>query len=69
MQVKNSTGEDRREGVYVTSAEEEELHGSRGSCNFQVKWVRDARSSAYINVREEVKAVTRQQLTGTLVAA
>lgn len=36
LQVKNSTGEDQRDGVYISSTGEEDLHGSRGTCNFQV---------------------------------
>lgn len=59
VQVKNSVGDDSREGVYVTSQEEEDLVGSKGMCNFQIKWSRDARSSAYVLVQESVKKVTR----------
>lgn len=36
VQVKNSAGEDKRDGVYITSANLEDLVGSRGTCNFQV---------------------------------
>ena len=57
-QVKNSTGDDVREGVRVTSAHTEELKDSRGTANFALKWVRDARKSAYLNV-VPVKGVTR----------
>eukprot|EP00892_Ulva_mutabilis_P007511 jgi/Ulvmu1/5131/UM021_0148.1 len=63
IDVKNSTGEDQRDGVYVTSTNEEDLHGSRGTCNFQVKWVKGTRSSAYVIVHESVKGVTRRQIT------
>lgn len=31
----------------------------------QVKWVKDAKSSSYINVQESVKGITRRQITGT----
>lgn len=64
IDVQNSAGEDAREGVYVTSASEEELTGSKGTCNFQVKWVRDARSSAHLTVHESVKDITRRRITG-----
>ena len=66
VQVRNSAGEDSREGVYVTSTNEEALTGSKGTCNFQVKWVRDARSSAYLNVQDTVKGVTQRAITGAL---
>ncbi len=53
--MKNSSGEDTREGVYVSSAEDHELAGSKGSANFVIKWVRDARTQANLNVIEEMK--------------
>ena len=62
--MRNSAGEDLREGVYVTSTNEEELTGSKGTCHFQVKWARDAKSSAYLNVQETVKGVTQRAITG-----
>ncbi len=64
MQVKNSSGEDVREGVYVSSAEEHDLAGSKGSANFVIKWVRDARTQANLNVVEEMKKVVFKY-TGT----
>lgn len=57
-QVKNSSGEDVREGVYVSNTEEHELSGSRGTANFRLKWVKDTRHEAYMNV-QQVKGVTR----------
>ena len=47
-----------REGVYVSSAEEHDLMGSKGTANFVIKWVRDARSQANLNVIEELKNVS-----------
>ena len=47
-----------REGVYVSSAEEHDLMGSKGVANFVIKWVRDARSQANLNVIEELKNVS-----------
>ena len=39
IQVQNSSGEDKREGVRVTSAFEQDLPGSRGVANFALKCV------------------------------
>jgi hypothetical protein len=64
LQVKNSAGEDTRDGVYITSTNEEDIVGSRGTCNFQIKWVRDAKSAAHAEVLETIKDITRRQLTG-----
>ena len=41
MQVKNSTGEDVREGVRVSAASEQDLPGSKGVANFALKCVID----------------------------
>lgn len=58
QQVKNSAGEDAREGVRVTSLNVEELKDSRGTANFALKWVKDAKKAAYLNV-VPVKGLTR----------
>ena len=50
MQVKNSTGDDVREGVRVTSLHVEDLKDSRGEANFALKWVKDARKAAFLTV-------------------
>jgi hypothetical protein len=63
QQVKNSAGEDAKEGVRVTATEEHDLPGSRGTANFVCKWVRDAKHAASIVVETTVKGVTRD-LTG-----
>jgi Eukaryotic protein of unknown function (DUF866) len=63
-QVKNSQGEDVRENVYVTSTEEHELAGSKGTANFVLKWAKDSRHQANLNV-VNVKNVTRDY-TGEL---
>lgn len=60
MQVKNSSGEDTRENVTVSSTEEVDLAGSRGTAHFAIKWVRDARSQANLNVVEDIKGVALQ---------
>ena len=62
MKVKNSTGEDVREGVRVTSLHVEDLKDSRGEANFALKWVKDARKAAFLTV-VPVKKVTRH-MTG-----
>ncbi|KAL0028673.1 hypothetical protein WJX79_009914 [Trebouxia sp. C0005] len=59
IDVKNSTGEDQREGVRVTSTHEQDLPGSRGVANFALKWVKDAKSAASLNV-VSIKKVTRE---------
>eukprot|EP00887_Chlorella_sp_A99_P001614 scaffold8.g1614.t1 len=51
LTVKNSAGEDVREGVYVSADEVHELSGSRGTANFRLKWVRDAKHEAYLNLQ------------------
>ncbi|PSC76257.1 DUF866 domain-containing [Micractinium conductrix] len=58
LDVKNSQGEDVREGVVVDPAEQHDLDNSRGTANFCLKWDRSARHQAYLNV-EAVKGVTR----------
>jgi hypothetical protein len=50
--------------VYVTATNEEDLSGSKGTCNFQVKWERSAKSSAHLNVQETVKGVKPRVITG-----
>lgn len=60
LQVKNSSGEDTREGVEVSSADEVELAGSRGTAHFALKWARDARQQANLNVVEDIKGLALQ---------
>ena len=70
-QVKDSTGDDVREGVTVTSSHEEELPGSRGSANFALKWVRDSKHMAYLNVKEFTKALKckgKEKISGSYTA-
>lgn len=58
IDVTNSAGEDTRKGVRVTSLHTEELKDSRGTANFTVKWVKDAKKAAYLTV-VPVKGLTR----------
>ena len=55
--MKDSTGDDERKGVEVTSTHEEELPGSRGSANFALRWHRDSKMPAHLNVHEIEKEV------------
>ena len=50
--MKDSTGDDERKGVEVTSTPEEELPGSRGSAHFALRWHRDSKMPAHLNVQE-----------------
>ncbi|EIE21643.1 hypothetical protein COCSUDRAFT_24771 [Coccomyxa subellipsoidea C-169] len=71
LTVKDSTGDDVREGVTVTSSHEEELPGSRGSANFALKWVRDSKHMAYLNVKEITKALKckgKEKISGSYTA-
>jgi len=56
--MKNSQGEDTREGVHVSPAEVHDLSGSRGVANFVMKWARDSKHECYCNL-QQVKNVTR----------
>lgn len=56
--MKNSQGEDIREGVHISPTEEHDLSGSRGTANFIMKWARDSKHECYANV-QHVKGVTR----------
>jgi hypothetical protein len=62
IDIKQSDGAEERRGVAVDASEERPLSGSRGVAHFMLKWARDARHEAYINL-QEVKGVTRA-LTG-----
>lgn len=62
--MKNSSGEDTRENVTVSSTEDVDLAGSRGTAHFAIKWARDARNQANLNVIEHIKG-TALQYTGT----
>ena len=57
VQVKDSRGEDERKGVEVTSTHEEELPGSRGTANFALRWHKDSKMAAHLNVHEIEKEV------------
>ena len=70
-QVKDSTGDDERKGVEVTSTHEEELPGSRGSANFALRWHKDSKMPAHLNVQEiekEAKTKTKDILRASYTA-
>eukprot|EP00877_Chromochloris_zofingiensis_P005867 jgi/Chrzof1/1533/Cz10g11130.t1 len=58
IDVQESAGTETRNGVYVTAAEDHELSGSKGTANYVMKWAKDSRKEAYINLTE-IKGVTR----------
>ena len=71
FQVKDSTGDDERKGVEVTSTHEEELQGSRGSANFALRWHRDSKMPAHLNVQEiqkEARTKAKDILRATYTA-
>ena len=41
----------------MSSADEVELAGSRGTANFALKWARDARQQANLQVIEDIKGL------------
>lgn len=57
-QVKDSQGEEVRERVYVTAAEEHDIPNSKGTANFIMKWAKDSKHVATLNV-VELKGITR----------
>ena len=71
VQVKDSRGEDERRAVEVTSTHEEELPGSRGTANFALRWHKDSKMPAHLNVHEiekEVKTKAKDVLRSAYAA-
>ena len=71
VQVKDSRGEDERKGVETTSTHEEELPGSRGTANFALRWHKDSKMPAHLNVHEiekEVKTKAKDVLRSAYTA-
>ena len=58
LDVQESAGSERREGVYVTANEKHELSGSKGEANFVIKFDKGSKHEAYLNV-VAIKGVTR----------
>jgi hypothetical protein len=58
LDVQESAGAERRNGVYVTAADTHDLSGSKGTANFVLKFDKASKHEAYLNV-VDVKGVTR----------
>ncbi|EFJ43749.1 hypothetical protein VOLCADRAFT_109954 [Volvox carteri f. nagariensis] len=58
LDVKESAGSEEKKGVYVTSTEQHELSGSKGTANLVMKFAKGSKKEASINV-QEIKGVTR----------
>ena len=58
LQVKESSGEEKRENVRVNAVDSFEIPGSRCNANFILKWYKDARHTATLNVTA-LKGVTQ----------
>ncbi|KAG2483004.1 hypothetical protein HYH03_018085 [Edaphochlamys debaryana] len=58
LDVKEGAGSEEKKGVYVTSLEEHELTGSKGTANLVMKFAKGSKKEASVNVME-VKGVTR----------
>ncbi|GIL76787.1 hypothetical protein Vretimale_8731 [Volvox reticuliferus] len=58
LDVKESAGSEEKKGVYVTSTEEHELSGSKGTANLVMKFAKGSKKEASVNV-QEIKGVTR----------
>ncbi|CEM17535.1 unnamed protein product [Vitrella brassicaformis CCMP3155] len=56
LDVKQSSGEEMRERITVNPLDEFEMAGSRGTCNFVVRW--GGKSQSSMNV-QHIKGVTR----------
>ncbi|CAD7700741.1 unnamed protein product [Ostreobium quekettii] len=63
LTVKNPQGEDTREGIWVSAADEFPISGSRGTANYVMRWVKGVGKEASMNVTE-VKGVTHPEYTG-----
>ena len=61
-QVKESAGDEVKEGVYVCSTEQHDLSGSKGTANLVLKFAKGSKKEASVNV-QLIKGVTRD-LTG-----
>eukprot|EP00198_Chlamydomonas_reinhardtii_P005159 XP_001694495.1 predicted protein [Chlamydomonas reinhardtii] len=58
LDVKESAGSEEKKGVYVTSTEEHELNGSKGTANLVMKFAKGSKKESSVNVLE-IKGVTR----------
>jgi len=63
LDLRESGGAETREKVYVDGSEEHELPGSRGTAHFAMKWSKDSKHMASVNVEKELKGVIQQGVT------
>jgi Eukaryotic protein of unknown function (DUF866) len=61
--VKDSSSDEKRDEIYVTTDEVVEMSGSKGTANFLMKWHKDSRKESSINVHP-IKGVTRDYTGG-----
>ena len=58
LQVKESSGDERRDRVRVSAADSFDIPGSRGTANFLIKFYKDARHPATLSVTD-IKGITQ----------
>ncbi|CAM9359797.1 unnamed protein product [Discosporangium mesarthrocarpum] len=63
LTVESPDKSERREGVEVTRARNEELDGSRGTANFTIKWP-GAKKQATLNIIDVKKVTTGGEIIG-----
>ena len=59
IDVRQSNGEEVREGVFVSEEHEHEVSGSPGTANFLLKWHPSERKQCQLDVKRDVKNITR----------
>lgn len=55
--LKETGGQEERRGVHVDDSEEHELTGSRGTAHFAMKWTKDSKHMATMNLERTLKGV------------
>ncbi|OQS04086.1 hypothetical protein THRCLA_20979 [Thraustotheca clavata] len=58
LDLKEPTGDERRQGVWVSEEEELEVSGSRGTAHFLMKWP-GAKKESQLTVVRDIKKLTR----------
>lgn len=59
LDVKQSDGEETRDGIFVSEEESHELTGSRGTAHFVLKFP-GSKKESYLNVVRDLKKVIRE---------
>lgn len=57
LDVRESGGQEERQGVLVNDSEEHELSGSRGTAHFAMKWSKDSKHYSTINLERGLAKV------------